>query len=259
MTRLLLFILVATGCARERAAAPPALDDLTHALFRDWEDDEAMAQHALDLADWLGDEGDTDESWDGMRLTNLAKADVGDVSRPQGTDLDAHAGIATAGPSDFRVPRHAELLVERDQTWTDPNTFQVYERTVVEGNPDAFAGGTGIVRTDNVIEKSGAFGIVIPYTLRKDYRWIPGPVPVVVGRTWITEPGCSDNGKNCVNQSWGLDVFVGDDDRTLRLYVVWLEVVTEADGLIGEDAKIALMAKGNQDILEATDEELASR
>jgi hypothetical protein len=35
--------------------------------------------------------------------------------------------------------------------------------------------------------------------------------------------------------------------------------VSVADGLMGEDGKIAVMAKGNQAILEAADEELASR
>ena len=258
MRPLLVISVLASGCAREREQAPRALDDVVHALFRDWSDEDAMVEHTLALTDWLERRGDSDAAWDGLRLSNLTADDVHDVDDAPGTDLSLHAGLATAAVSDFYVGDHAELLVETDQTWTDPSSFLVYDRRIIGGDERSFLDGEGAVHTDNVIEKR-TIGITIPYTVRKDYRWIPAPTPALVGRTWLTEAGCSDNGKNCVNQSFGVDVFIGDGQDTRRLYAVWLEVVSVADSLLDEDQKIAMIAKGNQSILEATDAELALR
>ncbi len=254
-------LLLAAGCARERDAAPKALDDLAHLAFSAFEDP-ALVEHADGIASWLADEAESDAAWDGLRLTNLAAAEVSGIPFPPGTDLSVHEGLANAAVSEFGVRDHATLIVERDQTWTDPKSFERYQRTILEGSAEDFAAGQGLVRTDNTIVKSGAFGVVIPYALRKDYRWIERSdgTHAILARAWLDQKGCSDNGKNCVNQSWGLEVFhAASVARTRRLYAVWLEVRTEADALISLDAKIGLMAKGNQDILDATDEELATR
>lgn len=257
---LILAILTAPGCAREREPVPVVLDDLTAAMFRDWEDEDTMREHAGDLARWLEVERDVGQAWDGMRLSNLTPEDVGGVEYPEDTDLSLHGGIATAFTSAFPIEDHASLLVEADQTFTDPRTFLQYDRVLLEGEREAFSVGEGLVRTDNVIRKAGAFGIEIPYTLRKDYRWVHDDgLSAILGRTWVTQPGCSENGRNCVVQSWGVDAFVATEAGTHRLYAIWIEVNTEADSFIGEDAKLGLVANGNQDLLESTDEALASR
>ncbi|MCB9676428.1 MAG: hypothetical protein H6737_15000 [Alphaproteobacteria bacterium] len=259
MHRIAILLVLAAGCARERAPSPVELDDLSGALFRDWEDPATLQRHVGVLSGWLDDEGRSVVAWDGMRLSNLEESEVATVDYPDDTDLSAHGGMATAMGSAFPIEAHAALLVEADQTFTDPGSFVTYERTVLGGDAAAFVAGDGLVRTENTITKRGAFGIEIPYTLRKDYRWATlGDRSAIVGRTWVTEPGCSENGKNCVLQSWGVDAFVADGDETLRLYEVWIEVETEADGLISEEQKLALVARGNQDVLEATEEALGA-
>lgn len=252
---------VAVGCAKAREPAPKDLDTLAHEAFRAFETP-TLTEVAAGLADWLDEEGGSEAAWEGYRLTNLTASDIASIDVPAGTDLSAHVGISTSAPSPFDVVGHATLIVEPDQTWTDPKSFDRYDREVFEGDPSAFARGSGHVRTRNDIVKSGAFGVTIPYTLRKDYRWValPDGTSAIAARGWLEETGCSDNGKNCVLQSWGVELFHGvAPGQTHRLYIVWLEVVTEADGLMSEDGKIGLIAKGNQDILESTDEELAAR
>lgn len=257
---LVFAVLSTSGCARERAPSPVALDDLAGMLFRDWEDPDPLDEHAAGLGTWLAGNGRSDSAWDGLRLSNLTDDEVAGVEYPADTDLSRHGGMATAMASAFPIDAHAALLVERDQTFTEPGSFLVYERDVVEGDLEAFENGDGWVLTENVIRKAGAFGIEIPYVLRKDYRWVHGEDrSAVIGRSWVTEPGCSENGKNCVLQSWGVDAFVSDGPETLRLYAVWIEVATEADAFITDDQKLALVAKGNQDLLEATEEALAER
>jgi len=259
--RRLLPLLLLLGCARARETAPPTLDDRTHDVYRLWEDDFALAIAVDDLAAWMVENGRSEEAWDGLRLTNLTPDDVADVTVPEGADLDDHVGIANAGPSAFPIDLHAAAVTEADQVWTDPSTFERYDRTIIEGDAEVFAGGASYFRSDNDVLKKGAFGVRIPYALRKDYKWVvpAGGPATFVARHWIDVPGCSDNGKNCVYQTFGLDVFVEDGDETLRLLTNWLYVETQADGLLSEDARIALIAQGNQALIERADEELEDR
>jgi hypothetical protein len=62
-----------------------------------------------------------------------------------------------------------------------------------------------------------------------------------------------------VHQTFGLDAFVEDGEGTLRLLTNWLYVETQVDSLLSEDARIALITKGNQDLIAKADEELAER
>jgi len=259
--RRLVPLLLLLGCARVREGAPPTLDDRTHDVYRVWEDDFALAFAVDGLVAWMEENGRSEEAWDGLRLTNLTPDDVADVTVPGGADLADHVGIANAGPSVFPFDVHAAAVTEPDQIWTDPASFEQYDRTIIEGDANTFAGGESYFRSDNDVLKKGVFGVRIPYQLRKDYKWVPlaeGPA-VFVARHWIAVPGCSDNGKNCVHQTFGLDVFVEDGDETLRLLTNWLYVETQADSLLSENARIALIAQGNQDLIEKADEELARR
>ena len=257
----LLGALLATACAREREEAPRSLDELAHAVYRTFEEP-VSADDLAELDAWVQAEGDSEAAWDGLRLTNLLEIDIEGIELPADTDLTLHVGMATSRISPFPALAHAELVVEPDQRWTDPKTFDRYDREIIEGDGERFVTGSGLIRTLNIIEKSGSFGVLIPYELRKDYRWqeLEDGRRVLLSRNWVTEPGCSGNGKNCVLQAFGLDSFWElDDDTSVRLFTNWLLVTTEVDSLISEEARIGLMAKGNQDIFEATDAELARR
>lgn len=250
-------LLLASACSK-RDTSPPELDDLCHALVRDFEDPDLVAPHVDLLSAWLDTDGRESAAWDGLLLTNLTQEDL-TPPLPGDDDLSLHRGVATAAPSPFSIEAHAGLIVRSDQSWVDPGSFEVYDRVIVEGDPDGFAAGSGVLRTENDIVKNGGFGVQIPYTLTKDFRWVEteAGLRAIVARAWLEEPGCNENGSNCVNQSWGLEAFIAHEDETLRLYAVWLEVVTQADGLLTEDGRISLIAKGNQDIIEGTDAELA--
>ena len=250
--------LLAAGCARKRDAAPEDLDGLSHYLFENWEDEELVLEGMSNLAPWLLEEGAGPEAWDGYVLTDLRAEEVDDVDYPANINLSDHIGVAVSGESAHPVLDHAGLLVLTDQTWNEPDTYTRYVRTVA-GDSEAFAAGTGLIRTVNDIEKGGAFGVSIPYELNKDYRWVhlDDGTSAVLGRSWVSEMGCSDNGKNCVVQSFSIDLFYGRDDRhTVRLMSGWNEVKTEVDGLVGEDLLIAMMVSGNQEIYEATEDKL---
>ena len=257
----LCLVLLLTACAKEREAAPATLDDMVHELFRTWEEPESFTSAADALAAWMVVEGRTDIAWEGLRLTNLTQEDIATVSLVEGEDLSSHVGIANAAASAWPLAQHAPAVTEPDQVWNDPSSFDLYARTILEGNASTFGSGEGLIRTTNDVIKNGALGVTIPYTLRKDYRWTQtsDQRAMFVGRFWIDTPGCSDNGNNCVYQTFGIDVFVEDGDETLRLLTNWLYVVTQADGLLTEDARIGLIATGNQDLILGADAELEAR
>ena len=260
MKRLSL-LLILVGCAKERDEAPSTLDEMTHDIYREWEDDAAFTAAMVELTGWLDENGRSDAAWEGFRLTNLTTEDVATVTVPEGADLADHVGIANAGPSAYPVAVHAAAVTEPDQVWTDPSSFDRYDRTLIEGDAETFAGGSGFFRSDNDVLKAGPFGVKIPYELRKDYKWatVGDDRQAFVARFWISVPGCSDNGNNCVHQTFGLGVFLEDGDETLRLLTNWLYVTTSADSLLTEDARIGLIATGNQDLIIAADEEFAAR
>lgn len=254
-----LIVGLASGCARERQPAPAQLNDILMDTFRDYDLALERVNNAAALSDWMDTEGRSDDAWDGLRVVNLSFDEVSGLV-PDDTPLAEHRGVATAFQSAFDPREHAALAALPDQRWTDPS-FERYDREVLEGDPEAFGAGEGFLSTFNSIEKGGPFGISIPYSLRKDYTWtaLDGGELVMMSRWWLETPGCSDNGKNCVLQSFGLDVFVPRPAGAQRLLVNWIQTVTEADALLSEDQMIGLIASGNQDLLEATDEELAAR
>lgn len=260
MLRLLPLLLL-LACAKERDPAPPTLDARTHEVFRTWDDPVAFPLAVIGLAGWMDEEGRSDLAWEGLRLTNLTEDDVAAVSVPDGADLGDHVGIANAGPSTFPVEVHGAAVTEADQVWNDPSSFDQYDRSPIDGDAELFADGEGFFKSENTIIKRGAFGVTIPYDLRKDYRWadLGDGRSAFVARHFVAVPGCSDNGANCVNQTFGIDVFVQDGNETLRLLTNWLHVTTSADGLLSEDARIGLIAEGNQDLLLKADEELQRR
>ena len=169
-------------------------------------------------------------------------------------DLSLMLGAAAAAVSPYDVERQAEHIVERDQTFANPGTYEVYERTVT-GDEDAFLGGEGLVRTSNDVVTS-TLGVTIPYNLLKDYRWVEGETSSgIVGRSWIEERSCNDGGGNCLAQSYSIDIFYAHGSSTDRLTASWSQV--ESSLPLSDDLLVASLAGGIQNVFRFTDEHLA--
>ena len=240
------------GCARETPLADADLNQVLLDLFTDYEDPVARAAHAQVFDDWLHENADDELYWDGVQVENLGEAQLGSLI-DYSVDYSAHRGVATAYLSEYPALEHAKLASRADQTWTDP-AFDRYVRTVIEGTSASFSTGGGPLLTMNDIIRSGAFGISIPYTLRKDYYWVAVEGgQALLSRWWLVEPGCSDNGKNCVEQSAGLEIYAPRRGGSQRFICNWIQTVTQADGLLSEDGMLHLIAEGNQDLMTETD------
>lgn len=249
-----------SGCKKTEVASRD-LDTLMHDLYRDYGEPEAASVDIVDLEGFLLGEGRTETASEGYTLSDLEADDVAGVTHPD-RSFDTLVGAAVGYVSAFPPEDHAVSALEPDQVWNDPKSLESYQRAIVSGDTEAFSGGAGLVSTTNDIIKSGAFGVTVPYTLMKDYRWVTASEgrDVLLARSWIEERGCSDNGKNCVEASYSLEIFYPDPEQegqTIRLTVAWIDLVTEADSLLSEESRLDLLVNGQNDIFEAMDAHLA--
>ncbi len=248
-----------TACARDRNPAPEDLDGISAWFFQWWEVDLEVADAFENLAPWLDGDARSEEAAHGFVLSNLTDEQVVEVEHPD-EDLAGMIGVATPWVSPHPIEAHAGLIVMEDQVWNDPGSYDRYTREIVEGDPEAFAAGSGVVRTVNDIDKRGGFGVNIPYILNKNYRWatLADGRRGVVSRSWTEEVSCAEGGNNCLHLSFSVDLFFeASPDETMRMTASWNDLRTEADAFLTDDQRIGLMVNGMPTNFANTDELIA--
>jgi hypothetical protein len=237
------------GCAKPREPAPEDMESLCRYVFEHWEDEKSLEDAIGNLGPWLDENVDSEDAEDGWELTGLTSEDV-TVDHPD-RSLEGLLGAASAARSKHSALEHAAHVPLEDQLWSNPVNYKVYVRSVDEG-AEAFVEGEGMVRTTNEIETK-SFGVSIPYTLYKDYRWVEG-TDSFVARSWIEERACGATGANCLELSFSVDLFYGLDqgDGSIRFTATWSETTTSLP--IGDDLLIAGLAGGLQTVFSSTEE-----
>jgi hypothetical protein len=245
--------LVLGGCAKEKPLAPTEMVDIVRYMFAEWEDPEALAAAVDNIDPWMSENATSEEAKEGFRLNPLESGDVAGVDHPN-RDLALLIGAAGGTSSKHPLRAQAEHIVLADQTFANPSQYKLYARDIVEGSVSGFKGGEGLVRTVNEVETSN-WGISIPYTLYKDYVWIQGEAAeAIVGRSWTEARSCNDSGKNCINQSFSVDLFHWNGSETLRLTATWSEVESSIN--LSDELLIAGLADGIQKVFEGTEAHL---
>lgn len=251
-----------SACARERPPAPDDLDGMSHFLFVNWNDDKQLSAGMSALGPWLETEGRTEESTSfGFLLSDLVAEEVTETPHSD-YDLELLIGVALTGISPFSIEEHGALITLKDQTWNSPKTYIQYDRFLVEGSVEDFVAPSGVVRTENNIDKSGPLGIHIPYFLNKDFKWVEteSGKPAIVARSWVETEGCSGSdgkGKNCVSLSFSIDLwYASEAQETIRLTSTWNYLQTSVDDLLTEEFLVKTMTDGLQDVFENTDDVL---
>lgn len=258
MRPLLWLVLVPTlaACAREREPAPTEMVDLVRFVFQHWEEPEILPEALDNLQVWLDANIDSEESESGFRLEPLTAPDVSTVERPD-RPLTELLGAAGGARSAFSLLDHASHIVLEDQTFSNPSQYKVYERRITGGSRGKFLDGSDLVRTENDIETS-TLGITIPYLLHKDYRWVEGETAeAILARSWVEDRSCNDGGGSCLEQSFSIDLWMGDPNGCLRWTATWSEVTSPV--ALGDDTLIASLALGLQNVFRATEEFLENR
>jgi len=220
---LIVSLLPAAACKKEKPVAPTEMTEILTYMFENYEDPEALAAASDNLKPWLDDNVATEETINGYQMDPLGE-DVITVDYPPAADFSAQLGAVTGNISNFPLADQAVVMVQDDQSFLNTDSYIRYKRAV-SGNIDQFKGGSGVVRTDNDVETKVSVWST-PYNLMKDYRWVDGEeTRAIVARSWIEEEGCNDGAfEICLLQSFSVDVFMEDGNKTQRLTATWAEV-----------------------------------
>ncbi len=245
------------ACAKKRDPAPTELQDLAEFLFLNWEDDEITAEAIDNLGVWIDANVDSEQAEDGFELEDLSPEDIASVKHPD-RPLEGLLGACGSARSAFPIEDHATYIPLSDQTFSNPGTYTFYDRNLAEGTSAAFLDGA-LLRTVNDIETS-SLGVTIPYTLKKDYKWVDtGIERVIFARSWVEERSCNKDGEggNCLEHSYSIDMFYSDgDDASQRLTATWSEVDTSIS--LPDATLVATLAIGIRNVFYATEEFLAN-
>ncbi|MEQ1507865.1 MAG: hypothetical protein ABMB14_36895 [Myxococcota bacterium] len=244
---------LASGCGK-RDPAPTELEDLARYVFANWDDDALLPEASDNLLAWLTDNIDSEQARDGLELEDLASEDLADVEHPD-APLEDLIGACGAARSPFGIDLHAGHMVLGDQVFSNPKSYDHYDRTVTEGEPDVFVGGVGLLRTSNDVQTT-TLGVTIPYILLKDYKWVQGETSrAILARSWIEEESCNDGGGNCLVQTYSVDMFFDHSGETWRMTAGWNQLDTSI--ALPDATLVKTLADGIQDVFRYTDEFLA--
>lgn len=238
------------ACAPPPDASPPSFSEASALLLAEYESEDP-APLAQVLADWLVVHADEQ---DGFGLDPIpAEALVDMQPQPDATDVDRLVGIGVTHRVSASLEAHVAVVPEPDQRFADPATYNVWTRTLGEGTATGFVAGEAL-RTDNEIEKGGPFGVVIPYPMKKDYRWIDlEQGPTCMFRSWETESGYSENGKNGLVAGFTIELWVPDAGGLIWYNASWAELITEIDDLVDPDYVVSEVIAGTVDYMDGTD------
>ncbi|MDP7111959.1 MAG: hypothetical protein QGH45_08340 [Myxococcota bacterium] len=248
------------GC-KAPPEAPEELSDLSRYLFREFESEEWGVREVGmgNLAAFFADQ-DMDVEWDELSYTaeDLQADDVVDVEHP-GRDLTLLMPVGMATLSAFTPADHSTVIVMPDQTPVEPNSPNTYDRTFTEPTgPGCFPGlECDLLRSTNDIAKENAL-MNIPYEMNKDWRWVELGEPdsgewAILGRSWCEDVAVGEEGKNEINQSFSIDVFLPRDGGTVRFMVLWSESVVPG---FGEDVIMGTIEYGMHQMFDATEDYL---
>ena len=246
-----MLLLLALGCAPEATPSPPTFDELNIGALVDFHGEGAEA-HVLGLRDWLVEHrGDWEaEDWTGgYRLGAVDADDLGSIEHSDATIWTEVLGAGVPLVVRGDVAGFAEAATEPDQTFTDPSTYLRWDRTITSGTAAGFLDGAPM-ETDNAIEKSGPFGIVIPYGANKDFRWFGD---VLAARTWVPEEGWAEDGDNGIICGFTIELWFEDEGTRTFYNGSWTQIATVIGDEFPEDVLVDQFIQGTLDYMEGTD------
>jgi hypothetical protein len=223
-----LVTLVACGRPPE---APSELDDLSHYLYGEWgnEDTRVMAAGVENLRAFLRQQDLTteahvnDRSWE---ISSIRAADVKGLERPTERNLSDTIAVGVAIESTYDIDAHAKLQIKEDQLPIEPSAIY-YARSFPDlDNPRCFLDPEEcpVLATVNDLERKNILMSVV-FRLFKDIRWVAldDGSYAMISRSYTKESTEGENGKSMIWQSFSLDAWVPDGDKTLRYQVLWQE------------------------------------
>jgi hypothetical protein len=226
--------LLLVGCSEAPAEeAPPTLESQSLLALQRFYEDDAGEQMAT-LVDLLEDEISDDPA--GYFFDPLTADDVDMYEHTDDVDWSRTGGAAALARMRGDFSGYTASVLEPDQSFAD-GTYEVWSREIVGGDPDEFLVG-GNLETSNHIEKNGAFGIMIPYDMFKDYRWSTHETfgDVLSFISLVPESGFDDSGENGIVVGFTIELWYVDDGGLVWYNGSWSQLKTAVDDLITDPA-----------------------
>lgn len=246
-----MLLFTALACAPKGEPSPPTFDEMNIGAMVEFHEDggeenvrllrEWLVAHASDWAatDWPG----------GYTLGVVGDGELGSIAHSDGTIWQEVLGAGVPLVVRGDVDGFAEAAVEPDQTFADASTYIRWDRTITDGTADGFLDGEDIA-TDNVIEKSGPFGIVIPYEAKKDFRWFGDTLGAL---TWVPEEGWAEDDKNGIICGFTIELWFEEDGNTFFYNGSWTQIATVIGDEFPENVLVDEFIKGTIDYMEGID------
>lgn len=250
----MLFLLFA--CAKPVEKVPPTLDELSRAALKNFEADDE-ASRVNELVAWLQSNPIPESK--GWGFDSIDEDTVGDLPRDMDwcSDLSITGGAGVVDTVDGTLDLYASGSLEVDQSFAD-KTYAVWERTFLTGE-DGFMDGEDMT-TDNHIEKSGPFGIIIPYSLFKDFRWVKiDGGTAMIARSVVPKAGFGQDGNNGILCGYTIEVWANTDEGVFWYNGSWSRLKTIVDDIASEELMIDQLIKGTLDYFEGTEAHVNGR
>jgi hypothetical protein len=218
-------------------AAPTNLNDLTAYMFREWDNEDATAMAAgLENLEKIGadypvaENNFADRSFEDVQA--LTDEDVDDVELSHGHSPGDASGVGLFLQSVADLDAHVALFRMEDQTPIEPSS-PFYARTILDGGDCFSSQGCETMTAENDVERKNIV-VDTEHETMKVWRWVEmsdGRM-AVAGRTWQPELADSDK-EDKIYQNYSIEVWIPNDDGTLRFITTWSENSFEfADSLI---------------------------
>lgn len=242
---LIILSLPLTGCKPDPKEAPATIEELSLMLLRDFESD-TLTETVSAMTPWIDNNS---QSGSAFEVPNPDLSELNDMTFSSNASQDLMIGamisVRLTGTLDDYLPG----VVETDQTWSDPDHFTSWTRSIIDGSAEGFLAGEDI-DTDNLVTRHEGISSDFPFNCRKDFRWIEiDGTPMVVFRSWLYEEGVSDDGLVTMVANFQMEIWATVNGN-LDWYVgTWSQI----DSIGTDDYKKQQMIEGMQRYVSASE------
>lgn len=223
----------------------------------DDEADDALAPALLALEEEIYAEltMDSETSADrALALELLTETDVAGVEHPDRDPAAARPPVALARESRHPFSSHVTVAQRADLSPMEPNSPNLYARTITDGGDCWGDRECDFLRTQNQVRKENILIGEVEYRLDKDYRWVDlgDDRWAVAARSWQPDSATSVDGGTTLWQSFTFEIFLPiEGSQTLRMMAVWAETELSIDA--DEELVETTQLVGIDDIFKAHD------